>query len=410
MNISRNKYEIIANMIALLCLVCICIKFTSAHFTYALIFWGLLVGISVYHFGKWTVLKSLKQKIASRFLMGLFLFYGCLLLSSILLWDDMSFWMSWDLLWMTASFFMFYTIGRWYNIHYGFQWGLFWGSICLALKGLYQWYLAPGTRIQSFLWHPNGFGEVIGLLLPFLLYYAYKNKNSIVKFVFVTVILILLFDLYHTESRGAMMGLGIGIAGSAIFGLSMYWRTISAKWRLEIAAMAICAFALGAGMVDRVSSERDAWGASGGERLLMLEASYHMWDDHKWLGVGLANWETAYYSDAYHPKEGREQGLDMPHNMPIYFFSTTGILGGLGYCFFLLVSFWTILKKSRDDRSKALSMAMMAMFLAFTAQSMVDMTIINKYSARIYFALWGYYLARTAASSLGSDKGHSLST
>lgn len=29
----------------------------------------------------------------------------------------------------------------------------------------------------------------------------------------------------------------------------------------------------------------------GGERIMMLEASYRMWQDHKMVGIGPGNWE-----------------------------------------------------------------------------------------------------------------------
>lgn len=406
----EDRYQMLANIVTAICLICICIKFSAAHFTYVLILWIFFLGISLQYQGIWRSWKSLKWKQFPVFLIGVFIFYGGLFVSSIILWDWRSFSESSNLLWMASSFFLFYILGCWYDIHRGIQWGIFLGSAILSLLGFYKWYWNPDVRLFLFSLHANGLGTMIIILIPLLSYYAYKNRSHRSGIGFIFVIALLLFDLYHTESRGAMMALGIGIAGSALFGLSMYWHTLSAKWRISMAILAIGAFALGAGMVDRVSSQRDAWGAGGGERRLMLEASYHMWDDHKWLGVGLANWEAAYYSDAYHPKEGREQGLGMPHNMPVYFFSTTGIVGGLGYCAFLLISFWTILKKSREEQSKELSLAMMAVFLGFTAQSMVDATIINKIPARIYFALWGYYLARTATSSLRSGQGHSLSS
>ena len=92
-----------------------------------------------------------------------------------------------------------------------------------------------------------------------------------------------------------------------------------------------------------------------------------MWKDHKLLGVGLANWRkeyTTHYVDKeevrkaahqyyiylkqkkcgkYSAKEDAawqkaalraELGFRLPHNVTVWFFSTTGILGGVGYLFF----------------------------------------------------------------------------
>lgn len=405
-----NSRVCMASIVTALIVAVLCVRFSSSYFSYALI---LALIFLVYSFvvdrTRWTNTFS-SWEIDKNFWIGAILFYG-LTAAAGAAWGD---WKSVALATDYAGLFLpcliLFVLRRQYIVDVGVKYGFLMGGLIFGAWGCMQWYMEPSHRIDSFFPHPNALGTGIILLLPFLGYWAFKSANIKERVCMILVMALLLFDLYHTESRGAMMGLGIGIAGSAIFGLSLYWHRISAKWRVGVTVLAVCAFLAGAMMVHNVSAERTGTGKIGGERLLMLETSYHMWDDHKWLGVGLANWETMYYSDAYHPKEGREQGLGMPHNMPVYFFSTTGIVGGLGYCAFLLISFWTILKKSKEDQSKGLSLAMMAVFLGFTAQSMVDATIINKIPARIYFALWGYYLARTAASSLDSDKGHSLSS
>lgn len=41
----------------------------------------------------------------------------------------------------------------------------------------------------------------------------------------------------------------------------------------------------------------------GGERIMMLEASYRMWQDHKMVGIGPGNWEEYYYSESIIPKK-----------------------------------------------------------------------------------------------------------
>ena len=77
----------------------------------------------------------------------------------------------------------------------------------------------------------------------------------------------------------------------------------------------------------------------------------------------------------------------MPHNMPLFFLSTSGIVGFAGYGFFVIMSAVTLTKivKIRKDSSFALVVYMV--FLSFFLQGVVDTTIINKIPARMYFAL-----------------------
>lgn len=83
----------------------------------------------------------------------------------------------------------------------------------------------------------------------------------------------------------------------------------------------------------------------------------------------------------------------MPHNMFVYFLTTAGIWGGVGYLLFLGLSVWGLYKSAGAIDNPWLSAAILAAFWALTIQGLVDTTIINKIPSRIYFALMGYYIA-----------------
>ncbi|WP_437796019.1 O-antigen ligase family protein [Mitsuokella multacida] len=69
------------------------------------------------------------------------------------------------------------------------------------------------------------------------------------------------------------------------------------------------------------------------ERILLWTSSYHMWKDHKIIGIGLANWKVAYEKEYILP-EVKEHDLTMPHNVFMIFLSQTGIIGILDYFIF----------------------------------------------------------------------------
>ena len=112
------------------------------------------------------------------------------------------------------------------------------------------------------------------------------------------------------------------------------------------------------------------------------------------IGVGADHWEDNYYG-RYHPANGREQGLSMPHNMMLYYLSTGGILGGLGYLIYLVstVAGLHLVVKKRQDYYWCLAISII--FLSFFLQGMVDTTIINKIPGRMYFALMGIIAAQS---------------
>lgn len=142
-------------------------------------------------------------------------------------------------------------------------------------------------------------------------------------------------------------------------------------------------------MIYNISAFHRGTQEFGGERRIMIESSFQMWQDHKLTGIGMRNWGDYYYSEKYHPLEGKEQGHSMPHNMPIYFLSTNGIIGGIGYSAFMLLLFGMIVNLLRKDKS-SIGVAMLFAYLAFAAESMIDATISNKNIIIPFYFLMGY--------------------
>lgn len=134
------------------------------------------------------------------------------------------------------------------------------------------------------------------------------------------------------------------------------------------------------------------------ERFLMMESSYHMWEDHKAFGVGLDNWGNEYKK--YVSPMAKEPNLPMPHNNVAFFFSTTGIVGGLGYCVYVLGTLAFLLKKIRENPVNLYYSAAFWAFLAIVIHGMVDSGIMNKYQMQILSANLGVALS----SSIVSDK------
>ena len=130
---------------------------------------------------------------------------------------------------------------------------------------------------------------------------------------------------------------------------------------------------------------------AGGERAQMIQASIAMWKDHKVLGVGAGHWGEAYYGP-YKPADIHEKGHSMPHNMPIFFLSTGGIVGVAGYGIFVIISAVTLTQIVKMKKDPACGLAVYMVFLSFFLQGLVDSTIINKIPARMYFALMGSFI------------------
>lgn len=376
---------------SVLCLI-FCVPFTAAYFSYAMgIFFLFLL---------WQLRKDRRELLlrptaieVRRFVTGLAVFYGLCLLSGLLRGDVGSIKRAWDIAMLSLPFFMLNFLQTRYAVSRAIQWGLLLGAFTSCLIAFFVCDERFGLRMASIFGHPNTFAVLPELLLPFTVWHFLRSKHTIEKLLITMIAAIMLYCLWHTESRGAMVALAAGI-GLSFFVMAIVQRKAIGLKKLAVLAVSAClVLSAGAGLLYEIQSTRSERSARGGERIEMLEASYEMWRDHKLLGVGLANWQENYYSERYHPENGIEEGLRMPHNMPAYFFSTAGLLGGTGYLAFLILSFAALYRTAGRAKDKWLAAAALAAFFAFHIHGLVDSTIINKIPARLFFALMGYSLA-----------------
>ena len=87
----------------------------------------------------------------------------------------------------------------------------------------------------------------------------------------------------------------------------------------------------------------------------------------------------------------------MPHNVPAWFFSATGSLGGAGYVFFVCWYIWLFCKELKRSDVTWIDAVGFWTFLTITIHGMVDAGIIYKAFARLLYLVMSlsisyYYL------------------
>ena len=325
-------------------------------------------------------------------LWGCLCFYGSIILDSIILRDMQSLSRSLEYASLTIPFFVFYVLRTSYDIDKGTKMGLLVSCSIIFTLGIYQWYQDPNARIMSTFANPNHLATMVAIVTPLIAYFL-KNSSGYIERIGLAFLMGLgFFCMYLTKSRGGLVALVLGICFSLFIMLIMS-KHLKKKSIMTIVAGIVLVIVVGAGAFYHLQEDRNGISKYGGERLQMIEASYQMWNDHKLLGVGIDRWGENYYDVKYHPQNAMEQGHNMPHNMPVYFLSTSGLLGGIGYLLFHGILFMTLIKSFPLARDKWLVMALLSVFLAFFFQGLVDTTIINKIPARIYFGVLGYGMA-----------------
>lgn len=269
--------------------------------------------------------------------------------------------------------------------------GLALGVIYIGAFGVYD-YIALGIdRVQGLYGNPNLMGMRMSLLLPFTVTYfaefcRRENNGKCLKIIIGICILLGIIGLVLTKSRGAILGFGIGFGITGISYCIKYYRGIGILKILTVICIVSGVFlgALYSINGNKLTRSYD------NERLLLIESSYNMWKDHKLYGVGLENWAKEY-SSKYILPQAKEPDLKMSHNIFAHYFSTTGLVGGLGFCaFLLLIAYFCFSRVCEIKNGGLYTFAILWTFISIGFHSCVDAGLIVKGIFRCFNFLLGF--------------------
>lgn len=293
------------------------------------------------------------------------------------------------LYWMLPFFVVFYNIQLCSNDKiplYSFALSLF----ISAMAVIYQYYFLDKIRPGGLYFQPNQFASMIDILLPFATMFILKNANKSKDKFFVIISFLPVFlgfyALFLSGSRGGLLGVFLGFLLCVVcyalrnLKLTHFFLTLSSVIILFVGI----AFIAYDSMPELFQRRYDT------ERLLLIESSYNMWNDNKLFGVGLSNWEEEY-NEKYKLPQAKEK-LDMPHNILAFFFSTSGLIGGIGYIVFIVGIFVFLRRHLHKCKNKQIIFIILAMLwglFAINIHGMVDVGLNNKFVMRLFSGVLG---------------------
>lgn len=293
------------------------------------------------------------------------------------------------LYWMLPFFVVFYNIQLCSNDKislYSFALSLF----ISAMAVIYQYYFLDKIRPGGLYFQPNQFASMIDILLPFATMFILKNANKSKDKFFVIISFLPVFlgfyALFLSGSRGGLLGVFLGFLLCVVcyalrnLKLTHFFLTLSSVIILFVGI----AFIAYDSMPELFQRRYDT------ERLLLIESSYNMWNDNKLFGVGLSNWEEEY-NEKYKLPQAKEK-LDMPHNILAFFFSTSGLIGGIGYIVFIVGIFVFFIRHLHKCKNKQIIFIILAMLwglFAINIHGMVDVGLNNKFVMRLFSGVLG---------------------
>ena len=258
----------------------------------------------------------------------------------------------------------------------------------IGILALYYFTKLPeGVRLSLFNFGPNAIAALLEINLPFVIIIAYnafsKNLSIIYKFISCSAALLCIFALVATGSRGALIGFFAGLVILFLIKIK-----IAKQWSFNIKKVSVIML-LGICFVGSVFLKTDFQlvRSYDMERVRLVESSYNMWKDNKLLGVGLNNWRENYVSKYILP-DARER-LDFPHNTVAYFFSASGIIGGIGFLIFTFGILAFLINVLKLDYNNIYIQAMLWAFIAFSVHGLFDLGFLMKQSERLIFTYLG---------------------
>ncbi len=283
---------------------------------------------------------------------------------------------------------VYLQIGQYVKTHKSGFLAVLFSAILLRVQDVSRWFGRIGAFDST---NPNFYGTLLIGILPLLIFALRSDvlrKNKWLAGLDIAVLLLGCRALWMTGSRGAVAALFAG----GLYILLVY-TVVNKKMKVLLTGLALGVVCFGLafhfGIAGRAYQKGDI------QREYLWQSSYRMWQDHKLTGVGLANWAPVY-AKSYILKPANKE-LISPHNAVVWFFSATGIIGGVGYLFFLLYYIVLLTRKINKEPDPWILYAGLWAFIAINLHGMVDMGIILKQGARLLYLMLGLALTCTTA-------------
>ncbi len=245
-------------------------------------------------------------------------------------------------------------------------------GVAEALLGCAQYVLATGllgpggasVRVFGTFDQPNPFGGYLNLSLPIALALTVFGRDPRLRWVTGGASALMLFALYLSGSRGALLGLvgalvalvavGWRIERKILIGLLIGAPLFAIAWFTHLIPVRIEDKLLAQFRVNDVSltAQLNDANFSTIERLAHWVAGLRMFQAHPLLGVGAGNYSVAY---ALYKVPGWDESLTHAHNYYINAAAETGALGLLAFLAVLAMAFWAAWRATRaaDWRSRS---------------------------------------------------------
>ncbi len=251
------------------------------------------------------------------------------------------------------------------------------GAVAVALIGLAQYALGVNLitaeqgfpRLRSVYGSPNNVALYLGRALPVLAAVTLFGASRCRRVVYGLAVVPLGLAILFSFSRGAiLLGAPLSLLALGVLaGGRWLWGSLGAMVVAAVTTIPLL-------RTPRFASLLNAHGGTTFFRLKLWRASWMMFRDHLWLGVGPDNFLYQYRGRYILPAAWEEPDLSHPHNILLDYGCRLGLCG-LVAGLWLQAAFWRLalpLRRLIDPDRRALALGLMGSMINFLAHGLVD--------------------------------------
>jgi len=240
-------------------------------------------------------------------------------------------------------------------------------------------------RIQASFIHPNDFGAYIIFILSLTLCFFSSKLNKGQRIFLAMNCLIGCYCLFKTSSRGAWIGMLLGIL--------VYFFFYKKKISMIVPLVVIVFIMFSPHGFDRMKSLFTSEQNTVWERVQLWKGTWNMVKVHPFFGFGINTFSR--YFPQYKPSE--YWGIMYSHNSYLQMWSEIGIFGLLAFLSIIFTVLGVTLRNMRKKLQKGLEgfmlLGLVAGYIAFLVQSGLDTNLFSLVLTTLFWVMTAYLVS-----------------
>lgn len=321
---------------------------------------------------------SIKYFLKNILLRKIMIFFACLFIPLLFNYSNDNIISTINFCYYSIPMIMLLHIALKYNVKNTIKYMISFVIIIGFVVCLIQYFYFDIYRVYGLLKNANVWASFLGLVLPLAIYGAVYEKDIVRNTLFRIVVVLTSIMIIGTGTRGVILACLILVLGLTFYVLKI--RNLSNKYLIFFIIVTILLLYKNDIIESILVRGYDI------NRISAYIGSFRMWMDKPIMGVGFANWSYMYSN--YYMLDSANEKLKHAHNIYLQLLSTVGIVGLLGFIYFVGSYLKEKIYGFKLYRYNIVGILGVVIFLL---HGLVDASLFVKSSARLFWLFLAIY-------------------